>query len=289
MIKKKSVLVFLFFSLVTIFNTSIVTGNNSEFLDVKYRNTYVDITYFEELWRTDGHNIYSWYPIVSNAWYDKDKDYMVIKLKNTNYHYCGISKSVRDSFVQAHSLDIFYESYIQGNFDCRDTRIPNYGSRYKPFYGDFFFSVFSIRWYLFLWEWHFWFWHFLKKLLLYPLFFWFIFGAMRWVLFLVYLFIKYLGKQIYIKNKKKYCDFLKKRSQCHSVRFVFWLFFPFIYFYVCKLYIFASIHTVVFILLNFIYPPLLGKWMWFILFIDVFFRILIFYPMLGDEEWCNDI
>ncbi len=61
----------------------------------------------------------------------RPKEYMVILLKGTYYHYCEIGKVTVDEFLGAASMGHYFNANIKGSgsdgpFDCRTHRIPAY-------------------------------------------------------------------------------------------------------------------------------------------------------------------
>lgn len=90
------------------------------YVHVKYRDGDVDISssYFVSLDKSDS--------TVKGAWYDAVHEYMIIKLNDTYYHYCGMPSGAWISFTSAASLYDHYQSYIKGNFDCRVNTVPEY-------------------------------------------------------------------------------------------------------------------------------------------------------------------
>lgn len=94
---------------------------NREYVDIKYREEPVDVS--NPKWEYLDTSKSSW---IEEARYDKDERYMIINLQGTNYHYCDVPKSTWESFQNADSFGSDYNSYIKGNFDCRDYDVPNY-------------------------------------------------------------------------------------------------------------------------------------------------------------------
>jgi len=107
--------ILLFFAAIWAFRGS--TG--SEYVNVKYRDTKVDVASFEYL---DGGDS----SFVREAWYDDNNQYMIINLNGTNYHYCGLPSSTWDSLRESSSLGSFYNSSIKGHYDCRVNPVPSY-------------------------------------------------------------------------------------------------------------------------------------------------------------------
>ena len=92
-----------------------------QLIHIKYRPTPVDVDkpYFEPL-DTSGSSL------VTGAWYDASKQYMVIGLQGTYYHYCGLDKATWQQFKSASSFGKAYNSSIKGRFDCRINPVPKY-------------------------------------------------------------------------------------------------------------------------------------------------------------------
>ncbi len=88
---------------------------------VKYRDTTVDVDNgrFEELRLKPSS-------LVMEIFYDEQGNYLLVSLKNTFYHYCGINKPVINTWVNSDSLGRFYLNNVKGNFDCRIFPIPSY-------------------------------------------------------------------------------------------------------------------------------------------------------------------
>lgn len=88
---------------------------------VKYRDLPVDVDngHFEELRLKPSS-------LVMEMFYDEQGNYLLVSLKNTFYHYCGINKPVINTWVNSDSLGRFYLSNIKGNFDCRVYPMPSY-------------------------------------------------------------------------------------------------------------------------------------------------------------------
>lgn len=62
--------------------------------------------------------------LVKRIFYDKRNQYLVVKLKHTYYHYCGIPPSKLKQWIQADSLGAYYRRHIRSNYDCRYSRVP---------------------------------------------------------------------------------------------------------------------------------------------------------------------
>jgi KTSC domain len=62
--------------------------------------------------------------LVKRVCYNEQHAYMVIQLKSTYYHYCGIDAGTVSALMSSSSLGRFYNATIKGNFDCRQTPPP---------------------------------------------------------------------------------------------------------------------------------------------------------------------
>ena len=68
---------------------------------------------------------------VKRVCYDAAQHYMVILLKSTYYHYCGIGQGTVDALLAADSMGRYFNANIKvsgtdGPFDCRTHRVPKY-------------------------------------------------------------------------------------------------------------------------------------------------------------------
>jgi hypothetical protein len=128
---------------------SACTGpNTDDWVQVKYRKTgkvpVCDTGTFEMVWTNiDGcPKVRGKRYQMSNAWYDKGEEYMVVRLgwggSASYYHYCGVEKITWNQFKRTATPGVeyngerpypFYERVIKGNFDCRrsDAIVPDYG------------------------------------------------------------------------------------------------------------------------------------------------------------------
>ena len=86
---------------------------------VKYQG-WVDETNMADLWTQPSS-------LVKNIWYDNYNEYLIVDLKGTNYHYCGIPEDEVHDWQFAPSLGRYYYQNIKGNYDCRyQGTIPGY-------------------------------------------------------------------------------------------------------------------------------------------------------------------
>jgi hypothetical protein len=58
--------------------------------------------------------------------YDQKRQYMILRLNNTYYHYCGIKQTDISNFLEAESKGVFYNTNIKGLFDCRLSPTPSF-------------------------------------------------------------------------------------------------------------------------------------------------------------------
>jgi hypothetical protein len=68
---------------------------------------------------------------INRVCYLEAKRYMIIKLKETYYHYCGVTPEAVTEFLAAPSMGRYYNDNFRskpdgthGPFDCRDHPIP---------------------------------------------------------------------------------------------------------------------------------------------------------------------
>ena len=97
------------------------SSNEEEYVDIKYREDSVDIS--EPRWEYLDTSRSSF---IGGAWYDDEEDYMIIELSGIKYHYCSMPESTWRRFKSAESFGSDYNSYIRGEFDCRENPFPSY-------------------------------------------------------------------------------------------------------------------------------------------------------------------
>jgi len=109
----------LFLLTIILFCVSCIASDN--IVEVKYRDTPVNIasSKFEYL-NTDTSSF------IRGAWYDKENQYMIIKLNEVYYHYCGMPEPAWMDFKKAESFGRFYNQAIKGRYDCRKRYVPDY-------------------------------------------------------------------------------------------------------------------------------------------------------------------
>ena len=97
---------------------SVSSVANAETVMVKYRGP-VDTSHFqcESISRSS---------LVNRVCYDASNQYMLIALRGTYYHYCGIDGGTVSELMVASSMGRFFNGYIKGRFDCRTGRVPDY-------------------------------------------------------------------------------------------------------------------------------------------------------------------
>lgn len=64
---------------------------------------------------------------ITRLCYNEPGQYMVLRLNQTDYHYCGIPRDDVASFLSAPSMGQFYNANIKGGpFDCRINPVPSF-------------------------------------------------------------------------------------------------------------------------------------------------------------------
>ena len=91
------------------------TSAHAETVFVKYRGP-VNLAQF--------HCDYPISSFVHRICYRKEKQYLVVLLERTYYHYCRIPPMLVQQWLDASSQGRFYGTYIKGNYDCRLGGIP---------------------------------------------------------------------------------------------------------------------------------------------------------------------
>ncbi|MFT4115932.1 KTSC domain-containing protein [Bradyrhizobium sp.] len=94
-----------------------------ETVDVKYRGP-VDL-------KTFACNDISRSSFITRICYDRAKQYMIIRLNTTYYHYCELPPATFNAFLDAPSMGSFYNQHLKGTgrdgpFDCRTHPVPAY-------------------------------------------------------------------------------------------------------------------------------------------------------------------
>jgi hypothetical protein len=57
--------------------------------------------------------------------YRSDKQYLIVLLDRTYYHYCNMPRAVVQQWLGAPSQGKFYRGNIKGRYDCRLGGVPN--------------------------------------------------------------------------------------------------------------------------------------------------------------------
>jgi len=57
--------------------------------------------------------------------YQEKSNYLIVRLKNTYYHYCRLPERVYNNWLSASSKGRYYNGNIKGNYDCRMGGVPN--------------------------------------------------------------------------------------------------------------------------------------------------------------------
>lgn len=94
------------------------THANAASVFVKYRGN-VDLTPFQCRSVTDSS-------VVNDVCYDAKNKYMLISLRGTFYHYCGVPRATVQALFTAPSKGSYYNAVFKGNFDCRVIPPPSY-------------------------------------------------------------------------------------------------------------------------------------------------------------------
>ncbi|MBZ9942651.1 KTSC domain-containing protein [Mesorhizobium sp. BR1-1-13] len=94
----------------------------AETVEVKYRGP-VDLAKFECSGELDSS-------VVKRVCYNAEHSYMLIRLKQTWYHYCEIDQGTVSALLAAESKGRFYNSSIKDSgtdskFSCRDKPVPD--------------------------------------------------------------------------------------------------------------------------------------------------------------------
>ena len=97
------------------------TRSHAREIHVKYRATPVDISngYFQEINLKQSS-------FVNEMFYDGSNEYLLVRLKNTFYHYCEIPAEVINKWITSPSLGGYYNASVKGKYDCRVNRMPVY-------------------------------------------------------------------------------------------------------------------------------------------------------------------
>lgn len=91
---------------------------SAESVFVKYRGN-VNLTHFQCQPITDSS-------VVRDVCYDAKNQYMLISLRGTFYHYCGVPGATVQALITAPSKGSYYNAVFKGNFDCRVIPPPSY-------------------------------------------------------------------------------------------------------------------------------------------------------------------
>lgn len=103
-----------------------IQAASAETIYVKYRSDPVDTSngFFKELTLKPSS-------LIKRLIYDEKNAYLLVKLQNTFYHYCGIPSSAVNAWSTAPSLGTYYSLNIKGRFDCRVFPVPDYQTKTK--------------------------------------------------------------------------------------------------------------------------------------------------------------
>jgi hypothetical protein len=65
--------------------------------------------------------------VVKRICYDAKEGYVVVRLRDTYYHYCEVPRDVVKGWGNSASLGRYYNAKIKGRYDCRLLYMPAYG------------------------------------------------------------------------------------------------------------------------------------------------------------------
>lgn len=63
--------------------------------------------------------------LVHRICYRPERQYLVVLLDRTYYHYCRMPQSTVQQWLTADSQGRFFNANVKGNFDCRLGGVPN--------------------------------------------------------------------------------------------------------------------------------------------------------------------
>jgi hypothetical protein len=98
---------------------SLVCACRAETITPKYRDSPVPLDHFTCDWIKRSS-------FINRVCYDEANSYMIVQLKDTYYHYCGIDKAKVEAFKEAPSMGRYFNDSIKGHFDCRTGHVPAY-------------------------------------------------------------------------------------------------------------------------------------------------------------------
>ena len=98
--------------------SSVLTSASAECIPVKYRETCVPVEKLECKKPVSS--------FVNQVCYDASNKYMVILLKTTWYHYCGIPQEKVTTLENAESPGRYYNAEVKGKFGCQGQPVPSY-------------------------------------------------------------------------------------------------------------------------------------------------------------------
>jgi len=99
----------------------IVFSVHSRDINVKYRDGAVNV---------DNGNFVEFdlksSSLVKEIFYDQKNEYLLVRLKNTFYHYCSIPVVTVNNWISSPSLGKYYNANVNRNYDCRINPTPEY-------------------------------------------------------------------------------------------------------------------------------------------------------------------
>lgn len=97
-------------------------NSRNEFHDAETGNTQIKYQQSENVSNSEFVS-FTWdSEVVKQVWYNQNQKELIIQLKQTKYKYCGVEKSVYESFKNSESLGTFYRNnfYKSDKYDCRN-------------------------------------------------------------------------------------------------------------------------------------------------------------------------
>ena len=105
-----------FFTVLVCFSNELLSRE----IIIKYRRDAVDISSnFVEYDLQESS-------LVKELFFDSENQYLIVRLKQHFYHYCGVRDEVVNDWINSESLGTYYLTKIKTNYDCRIKTVPNY-------------------------------------------------------------------------------------------------------------------------------------------------------------------
>ena len=85
---------------------------------VKYRETPIDLKHLACTKTVSS--------FVNEVCYDRSRQYLIILLNTTRYHWCEVDPATVGALLAADSKGRYFNANIKGKFDCRTKQVPTY-------------------------------------------------------------------------------------------------------------------------------------------------------------------